>query len=91
MELDQYWVNKVTQLPILFNITMDYIWLPISSCTVERSFFMYNSLLDSDRQNLSQDFLKRLNMIYFNILIETPMPETERRRSDPLVRGFFRF
>ncbi|GBC16444.2 CGG triplet repeat-binding protein 1 [Rhizophagus irregularis DAOM 181602=DAOM 197198] len=66
MELDQYWVDKATQLPILSNIAMDYIWLPISSCTVERSFSMYNSLLDSDRQNLSQDSLKRLNMIYFN-------------------------
>ncbi|CAB4431722.1 unnamed protein product [Rhizophagus irregularis] len=66
MELDQYWVDKATQLPILSNIALDYIWLPISSCTVERSFSMYNSLLDSDRQNLSQDSLKKLSMMYFN-------------------------
>ncbi len=66
MELDQYWTDKATQLPILSNIALDYIWLPISSCTVERSFSMYNSLLDSDRQNLSQDSLKKLNMMYFN-------------------------
>ncbi len=66
IELDQYWVNKATQLPILSNIALDYIWLPVSSCTVERSFSMYNSLLDSDRQNLSQDSLKTLNMMYFN-------------------------
>lgn len=66
IELDQYWLNKSTQLPILSNIALDYIWLPISSCTVERSFSMYNSLLDSDRQNLSQDSLKKLNMLYFN-------------------------
>ena len=49
MELDQYWLNKATILPILSNIALDYIWLLISSCTVERSFSMYNSLLDSDR------------------------------------------
>jgi hypothetical protein len=66
MELGQYWVDKATQLPILSNIALDYIWLPVSSCTVERSFSMYNSLLDSDRQNLSQDSLKKLNMMYFN-------------------------
>ena len=66
MELDRYWEDKATQLPILSNIAMDYIWLPISSCTVERSFSMYNSLLDSDRQNLSQDSLKKLSMMYFN-------------------------
>ena len=63
MELDQYWIDKATQLPILSNIALDYIWLPISSCTIERSFSMYNSLLDSDRQNLSQDSLKTLNMM----------------------------
>ncbi|GES76683.1 hypothetical protein GLOIN_2v1761741 [Rhizophagus clarus] len=66
VKLDKYWLNKATQLPILSNLALDYIWLPISSCTVERSFSMYNSLLDSDRQNLSLDSLKRLSMLYFN-------------------------
>ena len=66
MDLDQYWINKSIQLPILSNIALDYIWLPISSCTVERSFSMYNSLLDSDCQNLFQDSLKKLSMMYFN-------------------------
>ncbi len=51
MDLDQYWINKAIQLPILSSIALDYIWLPISSCTVERSFSIYNSLLDSDQQN----------------------------------------
>ena len=53
-------------LPILSNIALDYIWLPISSCSVERSFSMYNNLLNSDRQNLSYESLKQLNMLYFN-------------------------
>ncbi|RHZ86998.1 hypothetical protein Glove_41g190 [Diversispora epigaea] len=66
IELDQYWLNKASQLPILYKIAFDYIWLPVSSCSVERSFSMYNSLLDSDCQNLSLDSLKRLNMLYFN-------------------------
>ncbi|RHZ61421.1 hypothetical protein Glove_347g8 [Diversispora epigaea] len=66
IELDQYWLSKETQLPILYKIAFDYIWLPVSSCSVEQNFSMYNSLLDSDRQNLSLDSLKRLNMLYFN-------------------------
>ena len=64
--LNDYWKNLSTRLPILSNIALDYIWLPISSCAVERSFSLYNSLLDSNRQSLSEESLKQLNMLYFN-------------------------
>ena len=64
--LDNYWKNLSVRLPILSNIALDYIWLPISSCAVERSFSLYNSLLDSNRQSLSEESLKQLNMLYFN-------------------------
>ena len=53
-------------LPILSNIALDYIWLPISSCSVECSFSIYNNLLNSDCQNLSCKLLKQLSMLYFN-------------------------
>ena len=66
MDLNEYWLGMMQQLPLLSKIALDYIWLPISSCSVERSFSMYNSLLDSDRQNLSLDSLKNLNMLYYN-------------------------
>ena len=66
VNLDLYWVGMQTNLPILSNIALNYIWLPISSCSVERSFSMYNNLLNSDRQNLSCESLKQLNMLYFN-------------------------
>ena len=66
VNLDFYWVGMQTKLPILSNIALDYIWLPISSCSVERSFSMYNNLLNSDRQNLSCGSLKQLSMLYFN-------------------------
>ena len=64
--LNNYWKDLSVRLPILSNIALDYIWLPISSCAVERSFSLYNSLLDSNRQSLSQESLKQLNMLYFN-------------------------
>ena len=64
--LEEYWMNLGDKLPILSKIALDYIWLPVSSCSVERSFSVYNNILDENRQNLSEDSLKRLNMMYFN-------------------------
>ena len=52
-----------SSLPILNNIASIYIWLPISSCAVERSFSVYNNLLEDDRQNLSEDSLKMYILI----------------------------
>ena len=66
IDLEEYWMNLGDKLPILSKVALDYIWLPISSCSVERSFSIYNNILDDNRQNLSEDSLKRLNMMYFN-------------------------
>src|SRR5947209_333073 len=66
VNLNLYWVGMQTNLPILSNIALDYIWLPISSCSVECSFSMYNNLLNNDHQNLSCESLKQLNILYFN-------------------------
>ena len=38
INLNEYWINIQDQLPILSEIALEYIWLPISSCSVERSF-----------------------------------------------------
>ena len=61
-----YWNNLAIRLPFLSQIALDYIWLPVSSCAVERSFSLYNTLLDNDRQKLSKESLKQLKMMYFN-------------------------
>ena len=66
IDLNEYWINIQDQLPILSEIALEYIWLPISSCSVERSFSIYNNILDSNRQNLSETSLKTLNMMYYN-------------------------
>lgn len=64
--LDEFW-NKVSyQLPLLSEIAFDYIWLPISSCSVERSFSAYNKILSDDRQNLSKESLRALTTMYYN-------------------------
>jgi hypothetical protein len=65
--LEEFW-KKVSHhhLPLLSQIALDYIWIPISSCSVERSFSVYNNILGEDRENLSQDSLRMLNTLYFN-------------------------
>ena len=37
-EFDVYWNNLAIHLPILSQIALDYIWLPVSSYAVECSF-----------------------------------------------------
>ena len=66
VSLDVYWSNMAEKLPHLSQIAFEYIWLPISSCSVEQSFSKYNSILDDNRQNLSEESLRCLNMLYFN-------------------------
>ena len=65
--LEEFW-KKVSHnhLPLLSQIALDYIWIPISSCGVERSFSVYNNILGEDRENLSKDSLRMLNTLYFN-------------------------
>jgi len=41
INLNEYWINIQDQLPILSEIALEYIWLPISSCSVERSFSIF--------------------------------------------------
>lgn len=65
--IEGFWLGMANQLPLLSNIALDYIWLPISSCTVERSFSFYHTILDDDRQSLSLESLKALNMMHFNL------------------------
>ncbi len=60
------WMFLATHLPILSQIALNYIWLPISSYVVKRSFSLYNIFLDNDCQNLLKESLKQLNIMYFN-------------------------
>ena len=58
IDLEEYWMNLRDKLPILSKIALEYIWLPISSYSVEKSFLIYNNILDCNHQNLSEDSLK---------------------------------
>lgn len=64
--LDIFWEKVKLIFPLLSEIAFNYIWLPISSCSVERGFSVYNNILQDNRHNLSLESLKMLNMMYFN-------------------------
>ena len=58
-----FWDKVSLQLPLLEKIARNYIWLPISSCAVERRFSVYNKILDDDRQNLNPESLLLCTLI----------------------------
>ncbi len=58
IDLEEYWINLKDKLSNLSKIVLEYIWLLISSYSVERSFSIYNNILDCNRQNLLEDSLK---------------------------------
>ncbi|GBC24006.2 CGG triplet repeat-binding protein 1 [Rhizophagus irregularis DAOM 181602=DAOM 197198] len=65
IDLNLYWVGMQKILPILSSIALDYIWLPVSSCSVECSFSMYNNLLNNDRQKPFLRIIKAINYVVF--------------------------
>jgi hypothetical protein len=58
-----FWDKVSLQLSLLEKIVRNYIWLPISSCAVERRFSVYNKILDDDRQNLNPESLLLCTLI----------------------------
>ncbi len=65
-ELAQWWEGQSETLPLLTEIALDYIWLPVSNADVERSFSVYANILRNDRQRLSESSLRAMTFMYFN-------------------------
>ena len=54
-------------LPELSSLVLIYIWLPVSSIDIERSFFSYKNILSNRRVALKEESIKMLNFLYFNL------------------------
>ena len=65
-ELVEWWKSKKALFPLLTEIALDYIWLPVSNADVERSFSVYSTILRDDRQRLTDDNLRSLTFLRFN-------------------------
>lgn len=51
---------------LLAPIVVAYIDMPVSSCSVERSFAMYRKILSDERHQLSEQSLADLLYVYVN-------------------------
>ena len=70
LELPSFWASMVGRFPLLSQIALNAIWMPVTSVDVERSFSQYKYLLNERRESLTQDNTKRLMLLYFNGDIE---------------------
>jgi hypothetical protein len=58
-------VNHIL-LPELSLLALRYIWLPVSSVDIERSFYSHKSILSDRRVTLKKESIKMLKFLYFN-------------------------
>ena len=55
---------------MLSKIAVNYIWMPVTSVDVERSFSEYKHLLNDRRERLTEENTRRLMILYYNGDIE---------------------
>ena len=64
--LNEWWLAQKERFPTLSIAALPYIWLPVASAEVERSFSQYNDVLRDDRQSLSEESLSSLFTLKWN-------------------------
>jgi hypothetical protein len=62
----RFWMSQMENWKLLAPIVYKYIFVPISSADVERSFSCFNNILSDKRQSLTEESLKHLTALYFN-------------------------
>ena len=58
INLIEWWKAQSSNLPTLSKIAIPFIWVPVTSCEVERSFSQYANILSHDRQVLSEESVR---------------------------------
>ena len=61
-----YWKSISDRVPSLAQVALTYVNCPISSADAERSFSLYNILLDARRRSLSEQSIRSLLFLYCN-------------------------
>lgn len=65
-DLVEYWKGSSRRFPNLSKAAMKYIFFPLSSVEVERSFSLYKTLLTDKRERLNEQSTKTLMLLNFN-------------------------
>ena len=66
MDIVNFWKGFGSRFPKLHQGTVKFMWYPVGSVDVERSFSVYKNLLTDKRQGLSESSTKSLVAMYFN-------------------------
>jgi hypothetical protein len=61
-----YWNGNALRFPKLSRIAKTYIWFPLTSCDVERSFSMYKHFLTDRRDSLKEERVSHLIILHYN-------------------------
>ena len=61
-----FWKGYGRRFPTLARAAKEYMWFPVGSVDVERSFSAYKNLLTDKRHGLTQTNTKNLAALYFN-------------------------
>ena len=67
MCLRDFWLANEEVLPTLSALVLCYGFLFSTSADVERTFSKYNSLLADDRKSLSDESLKKILFLFYNL------------------------
>jgi hypothetical protein len=66
IDLDNFWLSVADRVPMLANIAKRYVNAVVSSADAERSFSLYNLILDCRRRSLCEASLKYMCFLYCN-------------------------
>ena len=66
IDLVNFWKGYGSRFPHLRDAAKLYMWFPVGSVDVERSFSAYKNLLSDKRYGLTQENTKNLTALYFN-------------------------
>jgi hypothetical protein len=66
LNIMQFWSKNKEQMPLLSNVVMNYMSIPISGAEVERSFSCLGNILTDKRRRLTTENLKDLLFLNYN-------------------------
>ena len=65
-QLSDWWTAMKSEFPAIAQYALDYIWIPVSSAEVERSYSAFKNLFSDKRQNLTQSHVADYLFMMYN-------------------------
>lgn len=81
LDLTLFWKSKAASLPALYQLASCYCTTTIGSYDVERSFSVYNAMLDTKQTSLDTVSIKAFHFLNWNLQMKSALEE-ERNLKD---------